>query len=247
MTALDVLWLPSELAVNPVRGRTTVVVDVIRATTSIATALHAGALRVIPAPTVDAAREAAKRIVGALLCGERTGLPPEGFDLGNSPASYEPGVVGGRWLVFTTTNGTAAVHAVRESAALYLACFRNAGAAARALAPDLAAGGRGAVILCAGRQGRISMDDAWCAGHLVQRVLAGADGLVLGEGARAARALAAGLGPVTQSGLAQTAAGRATRAIGLADDLAACATVDDLEVVPTWRDGAFVKGGEEDV
>lgn len=223
------------------------VIDVIRATTSIATALDAGASRVIPALTVPAARETASAIERALLCGERTGRPPEGFDLGNSPVSFCPEVVRGRSLVFTTTNGTAAVHAVRESATLHLACFGNAGAVARALTPDLAAGGRGALILRAGRQGRISMDDAWCAGHLVEQALAAADGLILGDGARAARALVAGLGAVTPGGLAKTAAGRALRGIGLADDLVACATVDDLEVVPTWGEGAFVKGGEEDV
>ncbi len=244
---LDVLWLPAELAAVPLAGRTVVVIDVIRATTSIAAALEAGALHVIPAPTVEAARAAAKRIDGALLCGERTGRPPEGFDLGNSPSSYEPDVVGGKSLVFTTTNGTAAVHAAREAVTMHLGCFRNVGAVTRALAPDLAPGGRGAVILCAGRGGRISMDDAWCAGHLVDRMAAGVEGLALGDGARAAQGLAAEWGAPTPRGLARTEAGRATCEMGLAGDLLACATVDDLEVVPTWRDGAFVKGGEEEV
>ncbi len=67
------------------------------------------------------------------------------------------------------------------------------------------------------------------------------------DGARAAQALSAELGPPTAAALARTAAGRALHAIGRADDLPACAALDDLEVVPVWRAGALVKGGEEDV
>ena len=161
------LWLPGELAIDPPRGRATIVIDVIRATTSIATALAAGADRVIPVPTVEKARKEAARDGEALLCGER--------------------------------------------------------------------------------RGRVSMDDAWCAGHLVGRLVQTVAEAELTDGARAAQALSARLGPPTATGLAGTAAGRALRAIGRSADLAACARLDDLEIVPVWRGGALVgsRGGED--
>lgn len=243
------LWLPEELETDPPRGRATIVVDVIRATTSIATAFAAGAERVIPVRTVEKAREEAARDGGALLCGERRGLPPRGFDLGNAPGEFERGSVAGRTLVCTTTNGTAAIEAARAAGVgpLRLGCFRNAGAVARRVAADANAAGRDVAIVCAGRRGRVSMDDAWCAGHLVERLVQTVAEAELTDGARAAQALSARLGPPTATGLAGTAAGRALHAIGRSADLAVCAGLDDLEVVPVWRDGALVgsRGGED--
>lgn len=243
------LWLPEELEIAPPRGRAAIVIDVIRATTSMATALAAGAERVIPVPTVEEARREAEKEDGALLCGERRGLPPRGFDLGNAPGEFERGSVAGRTLVFTTTNGTAAIDAARAAGvgSLRLGCFRNAGAVARSVAADAGAAERGVAIVCAGRRGRVSMDDAWCAGHLVGRLVQTVAEAELTDGARAAQALSARLGPPTVTGLAGTAAGRALRAIGRTADLAVCAGLDDLEVVPVWRDGALVgsRGGED--
>lgn len=243
------LWLREELETDPLRGRAAVVIDIIRATTSITTALAAGADRVLPVLTVEGARKAAARARGSLLCGERRGLPPPGFDLGNAPEEFERAKVAGRTLVFTTTNGTAAIEAARRMGAgsLSLACFRNVAAVARRLEVDQAARGRGIAIACAGRGGRVSMDDAWCAGHLVERLVRTGGEAELTDGARAAQALAARLGPPLASGLARTAAGQALRAIGRGGDLAVCAGLDDLEVVPVWRDGALVgsRGGED--
>ena len=237
------VWLPTELDTVPVARRSFLVIDVIRATTSIATALAAGASRVITVGSVAAGRALAGG--GGLLCGERGGRPPDGFDLGNSPGDFGPERVRGRTLIFTTTNGTAAVEAVRGGRGVRLACFRNAGAAAAWL---VRAGSEGPVtIVCAGRNGRIGMDDAWCAGHLVDRVASARTGPTLGEGARVARAVARDLGTPTASALARTAAGRALRKIGLDGDLVLCAAVDDLDVVPVLREDAFVTGGEEDV
>ena len=189
------LWLPEELETDPPRGRAAIVVDVIRATTSIATAFAAGAERVIPVRSVEGAREEAGRDGEALLCGERRGLPPRGFDLGNAPGEFGRGSVAGRALVFTTTNGTAAIEAARAAGvgSLRLGCFRNAGAVARRVAADANAAERGVAIVCAGRRGRVSMDDAWCAGHLVERLVQTVAEAELTDGARAAQALSARL------------------------------------------------------
>lgn len=245
---LDVAWLPTELDGSMVPAGSTIVVDAIRATTSITTALAAGARRVVPVASVQEARDVAAT-EGSLLCGERGGLPPDGFDLGNSPADFTRARVSDRTLVFTTTNGTAAIRvAVRiGGGALRLACFRNLAAAAATVVADVGGGARhGVLIVCSGRRGGVSMDDAWCAGHLVERLLGAGLDLDPTDGALAARALAERLGAPTPSGLAGTAAGRALGKLGLAGDLTDCARADDLAVVPVWREGAFVTGGEED-
>ncbi|MDX1395471.1 MAG: 2-phosphosulfolactate phosphatase [Gemmatimonadota bacterium] len=246
---IDVAWLSTEPDGPPGRGSTVVVIDAIRATTSIATALSAGAARVIPVADVDEARRIAAD-EGALLCGERGGLPPEGFDLGNSPGAYTPGRVAGRTLVFTTSNGTAAMRRAlsRGPSMLLLASFRNLAAVASATlaARRFADGGQGVTVVCSGRAGRVSMDDAWCAGHLVARLVdtVGAAGLT--DGARAALELTRRLGDPTPAGLRETWAGRALAAVGLEGDLEVCALVDDLDVAPIWVAGAFVTGVEED-
>lgn len=254
MNTLDVVWLPHELGGASLEGRAVIVIDVLRATTSITTALAAGAERVIPAHTVEQARALAADLPGTLLCGERGGVPPDGFDLGNSPGGFTPQAVGGRILVFTTTNGTAAIQAVSSASQLTLACFRNAKAVVGALAraAESAPGGqapaalRDVLIVCSGRKGRLSMDDGWCAGHLTERIEAKWPQVRLSDGARVARDFAVGAGVPTPEGLAETAAGRAIGDLWLGDDLKICATMDDLSVVPVWRDGAFVKGGEEE-
>jgi 2-phosphosulfolactate phosphatase len=242
---IDVAWLPAELGGAARSDATAVVIDVIRATTSIATALAAGASRIEVAESVEEAR--AKAEDGVLLCGERGGLAPPGFDLGNSPGSFTAERVGGRPLVFTTTNGTRAMRAAVDltGGRVRLACFRNLAAAVRTVAADLEGGASDAIIVCAAGGGRVSMDDAWCAGHVVEGIAAAAGDVRLTDGAKLALELARRLGSPTVETLAETAAGRAVLRVGLEEDLSLCVRLDDLDVVPIWRGRAFVKGGEE--
>ncbi|MCG8469930.1 MAG: 2-phosphosulfolactate phosphatase [Gemmatimonadetes bacterium] len=90
------------------------------------------------------------------------------------------------------------------------------------------------------------MDDAWCAGHLVERLVTADPTLRLDDGARVAGELAGRLGSPTPAALGATGAGAAIRQLELEADLEICARVDDVKTVPVWRDGAFVKGGEEE-
>jgi 2-phosphosulfolactate phosphatase len=147
-----------------------VVIDVLRATTTIATALANGASAVIPVSTVDEARQAAAALPAGtvLLGGERGGVRIDGFDLDNSPASYGPGVVRNKQIVFTTTNGTRALLAVRKARCILAGGFVNFAATT-----DVLLANRGDVaIVCAGTDGRVSMEDVLCAGALVDRMIA---------------------------------------------------------------------------
>ena len=219
----------------PVDGDTAVVVlDVVRATTVLCTALGAGAAGVRPVGGVEEARaEAAAR--GALLVGERGGLPPEGFDLGNSPGDFTAEVCAGREVVLTTTNGTRAVERCAAAGRVLAASFLNAEATARALA---AGPQRRVLLLCAGSGGRVAADDvaaAGClAGHLALRAAAEPD-----DGARTAAALFDAWKHDLRGLLRRSLSGRKLTDVGLATDIDACVKVDALPLVAE-RDGEGV-------
>lgn len=155
--------VPAELDFS---GNTCVVIDVLRATTSMVAALDAGAKAIYPvAEPEDAWALRLQLGEDLLLGGERGGLKISGFDLGNSPREYTPQKVGGMLLAMTTTNGTAAMLLAQRSGAepVYVATLRNAPAMARRLLRE----DRDAVIYCSGTGGRPSLDDIIAAGAIV--------------------------------------------------------------------------------
>lgn len=237
------MWAPCQLDAMDLKGGTAVVVDVLRASTTMLAALEAGARRILPAATEEEARALAERLPGnsVLLCGERDGVRIEGFDRGNSPLEYTAERVSGRLLVYCTTNGTPALRRVaRQAREVLVACFRNLGA----VAEELAFRSAPQVIVCAGRRGRVSLDDALCAGHLALR-LRGAGADRLGDGACAALALAESLGPPTPALLERAAGGRALLELGFERDVAFCAEMDRSGLVPVLEEGAVVGKGVE--
>jgi 2-phosphosulfolactate phosphatase len=259
---LHVAFLPQES--GDMRGRVAVVVDVLRATTSILALLERGAAEVIVAPTVDAARlyaaEASRvsatssraAVHGAAeqqprpapepvrTAGEQGGLAPAGFEFGNSPAAFARADVAGSRVVIATTNGTRALHAVRGAPVVLAACLRNRSAAARAAAEAALQGGFDLTVVCAGREDRFSLDDAYTAGAIAEAVvdyLAGRIACRTTDAVLAATALYRSW-PDAAALFRLTAAGRNVLAIGLEEDLAYCAVPDSSEIVP--RAGAGV-------
>lgn len=238
---VDVLWVPAEVGTMDLGERLVVVLDVLRATTSILAALEAGARGVIPVGSTEEAMRVAdsRGRKGTLLCGERGGRRIEGFDLGNSPADYTSERVGEATLVYDTTNGTGAIRTARTAFEVVLGSFWNLSA----VADRIASAGRPAAVLCAGREGRVSLDDALCAGHLVEAVDERVGKLETDDGALGARELARRTGPPTASWLAGTAAGAALVEIGLKEDLERCARMDVSEGLPTLADGELALRG----
>ena len=111
-----------------------VVADILRATSVMSAALYSGVSEILPCLEVEEARLLAASMPDALLCGERQGIMPEGFDLGNSPGDYTPAICQGRRMVMTTTNGTRALMACSSSKRLYTLSFSNIRAIFQALA-----------------------------------------------------------------------------------------------------------------
>jgi len=164
---LNVYALPQFVEPEEMAGGAAVVIDVLRSSTTIVHALAAGAAEVIPCLDISEALAMAEKYPAdeVVLGGERDGLPIESFHLGNSPDEYAPERVGGKTVVFTSTNGTRAMIHARRAKEIFTAAFVNASATARRLL-----GRENVHILCAGTDGRISNDDVLMAGFLVERL-----------------------------------------------------------------------------
>ena len=160
---VHVAFTPDEAAEAP----TGVVIDVIRATSTICQGLAAGYEKAFCTAEVEEARELGGRLEGAVLGGERNAVRIPGFDLGNSPREYVEPV--GKTLVLSTTNGTRAiVAAARRCDRVFVASLLNLGAvvaAAREAGEDV-------VVVCAGVQGTLALDDAYVAGRIVELLAA---------------------------------------------------------------------------
>ena len=162
---LHVHMLPDLVPHGELAHATVVVIDVLRATTTISAALANGAHEIFPCPDLEKARQlAAGMEPRPLLGGERGGLKIDGFDLGNSPAEYGPEVVAGRQIVFTTTNGTRAMSASLDADRVLLGAFVNYSAMLEMLEHDE----NPVHLLCAGTNGEITQEDLLLAGALVE-------------------------------------------------------------------------------
>ena len=227
-------------------GGIAVVIDVLRASTTIITALAHGASRVRPVLTIEQARVEAAAL-GALLGGERGGLKIEGFDLGNSPREYARDRVGGRPIVITTTNGTAAVNACAGAAEVLIGAIVNRSAvAAAAHALALEHGGCDVHLVCAGTEGAVTEEDLLAAGAIldaaVQQHGCGADALdSTGRAALACFRAAVAVGPTAADAIVRAFAtsigGRNLIDLGMDADLPVSAAIDSLPVVPRLKSG----------
>ena len=168
MPELVIHPLPETVAPAELAGGVVVVIDVLRATTVIVHALAQGARAVVAAASVADARSAASRWPARerLLGGERHGVKIQGFDLDNSPFSYGPEVVTGKTIVFTTTNGTRALHWAEQAAEFRIAAFANLSAVVESLRAET----RSVHLLCAGTDNRITGEDLLVAGAIADRL-----------------------------------------------------------------------------
>ena len=221
--------VPAELA-----GRTVVVIDVLRASTSILEALAAGAKTIYPVPSVEEALRLANSLgrQSVLLAGERRRLPIEGFDLGNSPAEFAGERVAGKTLIMSTTNGTVVFGQTTAADRVLVAALGNL----TAVVEDLVRTNAEPVLLCSGRERQFALEDAVCAGMLASRLRAAAPGpWELNDAAIAAVALAERFGSADEL-FPITEAGQAIADVGLGADLPFCARLDKHQVVPIFQD-----------
>ncbi len=249
--SIQVHFLPQLVELEALRGATVVVVDVLRATTTIAQALAAGAAEVVPCAEIEDVQQQAvgRERESIVLGGERGGVKIDLFDLGNSPTEYTEEAVSGKSVLFTTTNGTRALAACREAYRVVLGAAVNLQAVCDAVADTM-----NVQIVCAGTDGQVTREDVLLAGAIVyQRTKKEETPTELNDSAQlavaawrsvVARAIGAGvaLGDYLATELRSTGGGRNLLRIGQEDDLVIAAQVDSVPVVPeldlqAWRIG----------
>lgn len=236
---IEVAFAPNDVAAADVAGRAVVVIDVLRATTTICAALANGARVVIPV----ADTETASRLLHSLdrddviLAGEHHLDPIPGFQAGNSPREMTRERVSGKTLILKTTNGTGALLATRGAREVIVAAAVNLSAAGARARELLEAHGR-LLILCAGREAGFGLDDAYIAGRLVRAALGGRRTRKgLNDSAIAAVDLVRCHGDRIGQVFALSRAGRELRTRGLGEDIEFAASVDTLgELVPVFHD-----------
>lgn len=238
---VNVHYLPSQVAEEELAGSTVVVIDLLRATTTICYALAAGASRVVPFRTIEEAVAAAEKVGRdqVVLGGERGGRRIDGFDLGNSPSEYTSAAVRGRAVYITTTNGTKALYHARRARRVVAGALVNLSAVIASVKTEPQID-----ILCAGTDGEMTSEDNVAAGAYVDRLReffkdrgqmneqaalsAGCWSRVQDGAALSGRTLSEEL----SIGLRASQGGRNIMAIGLERDLAACAEIDRFNIVP---------------
>ncbi|MDR9788166.1 MAG: 2-phosphosulfolactate phosphatase [Peptococcaceae bacterium MAG4] len=237
----DIIPVFDSITREQLEGKQAVVFDVLRATSTIITALANGCKEVVPVVTVDEALAYAEHHANVILGGERESLLIPGFHLGNSPLEYTSERVKGKTVVLTTTNGTNAIRRAAQGAArVIIASFLNA----RSVAKEVLKTGSDVVLICAGTRGKLSLEDIVAAGRVCRelaRIAAGKEALVPGSDlVVAACRLADFYKEDPLPALKDSLHGQKLAALGFAEDLAFCSRLNSTEVTPVFRDGRII-------
>lgn len=236
MKHLETLFIPEEIKNTELAGKLVVVIDVLRASSTIVTALANGCNGFIPIFSPDQAKKKAQQFVKerVLLGGEREGIKIEGFDLGNSPREYKREVVEDKTIIFSTTNGVKTLEMAQDAHRIIIGSFLNLQAVCNYCTNyqgDI-------IIICAGREGKYSLEDTACAGMLIDSLKDAFPGIHQELDANlTAWVLYKKFGNHILEILQKSQHGRHLEGIGLGKDLKFCSQLDFFHIVPIFRDG----------
>lgn len=231
MKTIDVCLSPELMHLYNVKDRTVVVVDILRATSCMVTALANGAESIMPFADLDECRKMKTR--GFVTSGEREGKKVEGFDKGNSPFEYMGDEVRGLKIAFTTTNGTQAIEKSKDAKQVIVGSFLNL----TAVVKNLLLGENSVLIVCAGWKGRVNLEDTLFAGAVVEKLkdYLGPDC----DAPLAARQLY-NLAKDNMSGfLSESSHVKRVNRLNIHEDFEFCLTVDKYNVLPRLKNGVI--------
>jgi 2-phosphosulfolactate phosphatase len=235
---ISIYFTPLGLTSADIAGKPVIVVDILRATTTIVTALANGARAVIPAAASDEAIRIAQSLErgSVLLAGERRFEPISGFDLGNSPREMTAEAVAGKTLVMSTTNGTPAIQAAEAGSPVFVAGALNFSAVVARAKPLVEEQGE-ISILCAGRERGFALEDAYAAGRFAQALLppGGRRKVNLNDAGVAALELIKRYGDRWKRAVSASAAARDLVAKGYKEDVLVATEADRYRLVPVYE------------
>jgi len=218
------------------RGDIIVVVDVLRCSSTIVTALANGALEIIPMPTIRKAKQMKQRNPDCILAGERKGLKPKDFDLGNSPSEFTRKKVRERRIILTTTDGTKAFAIAKKSARpVLVGGFLNAAAVGKKLYELAYSNNCGLSLIACGKKGKLSIEDFVCTGRILEMMPV--DELALSDSALAALVASKGAGEKVVELVRSSEHGQYLERIGLAKDIEFCMRINRYSDVPIFDSG----------
>jgi 2-phosphosulfolactate phosphatase len=241
--SVEVFLTPSQVEEMQLKDKNVVVIDVLRASTTIATALFHGAKEIIPVSTIENAAKISGNMMGdvTLRAGERNARMIEGFNLGNSPLEYTKEVVTGKSIIFVTTNGSGTIVKGRHAKHLLVGGFVNLGTVVEALAglkEDV-------TIICSGKSNNFCLEDAVCAGKIIEELKNARVGNVkLDDAGQAALTLQKSYGKNILKMLKQSEHGQFLVGIGFEEDVKWCAGADTIPVLPVFSGNTIRSGAE---
>ena len=243
---LDVFFGGQQLTPSDIQGRVVLVIDVLRASTTVAVALGNGAKAIIPFDSSDEVIDRAKQFEreDVLLAGERKMHAIPGFDLGNSPREYSREIVEGKTVLLTTTNGTVALVGITGARDVVVASYVNFSAVS-AMIRAAARGAADVAIVCAGRDRQFALEDAACAGRYSRAVTKRLANVRLNDAAHACCLIDKRYGDGLDRLFEDSEHGRALAEAGFVEDLAVCGAVDAHPVIPIFQDRQITKLGPE--
>lgn len=163
---VDIIFTADEVSQEKTEGKICVVIDVLRATSVMITALHNGAEKIFPFKDIKTIQERCENLKNIIKCGERNALKIDGFDLGNSPLEFTKEKVFGKDIYMSTTNGTKAVENSLSAEKIIICSFLNI----KSVSEKLLEYKKDVVIVCAGTNGKFSLDDTLCAGLIIKEM-----------------------------------------------------------------------------
>lgn len=231
---LEVCLSPALLHLFDVKNSIVVIIDVLRATSTICTALHNGAAKVIPVATVEECVNIGRQL-NAITAGERDGKIAEGLLHGNSPFEYPVEFIENKVLVLTTTNGTKLLHMAKDAVQIITGSFPNISSVCEYLISQ----GQNVILGCAAWKDRVNMEDTLFAGAVVSRIKEHFD--VNCDSALAAETLYHSAKGDLFGFMKKASHFQRLARYGLEEDIRFCLTPDGADVLPILRNGELVK------
>lgn len=237
MYSIDVFSTAYSFQEEEMRDKTIVVIDVLRACSTIVTALHSGAKEVIAVEDMAAAGKIAQNLDQSryLLCGERDGEKIDGYHLGNSPVEYTPETVKGKTLILNSTNGTPTLNKTSMAKKLIVGSFLNLSAVVNALREA----DNEIILVCAGWKNRLSLEDTLCAGMIINKLNGGVLPEDARDGARVAYVLSERYKDQVEQVLQSTNHADRLRHLGYEKDISYCAQIDITDTLPILKEGTI--------
>lgn len=234
---IEVINTAQEVTKDKVENKTVVVIDILRATSVMTTAIENGALKIIPVLTPEEAFET-KKALGSdvILGGERHAELIPGFDYGNSPLSYTPEVIHNKTLIITTTNGTLAIRNAMDASRLLIGSFLNAQAVV-----DFISSHNDIVLVCSGNNGVYTLEDNLCAGYFIQLLKHCTRNILLSDSAIASYQLFLSTKNDVTEVASQGYHYNVLKNKNFLKDLNECFTKNKFNTVPLWNGRSLIK------